>query len=308
MEKRSPAVPEPMEMLAGHITDYLHYLKHDCGLRVSIHEFQRIAAPFLAQFLPYRIHDNPCCLYLKSHPDIWTACIRNQKRLSGYLEQGPFFGCCHCGIGEYVYPIRDTLSDTVIGFISVSGYFLPEHHVLDRLTHTCQTYGLSLDTVRPLFEQHLSDSIPDAHKLDTLLFPLAFMLEQLYRQECLGFSNTTGRLKKQNQLLGRILLFIEENLNRSFTIEELCSAFHCSRSYISHLFCSATGHSFPEYLNLLRMEEARKLLAQTDFPITEIALKTGFSSSSYFSSLFRRMNGMSPSTYRNLRTLSPKEK
>ena len=46
MEKRSPAVPEPMEMLAGHITDYLHYLKHDCGLRVSIHEFQRIAAPF----------------------------------------------------------------------------------------------------------------------------------------------------------------------------------------------------------------------------------------------------------------------
>lgn len=59
MEKRSPAVPEPMEMLAGHITDYLHYLKHDCGLRVSIHEFQRIAAPFLAQFLPYRIHDNP---------------------------------------------------------------------------------------------------------------------------------------------------------------------------------------------------------------------------------------------------------
>lgn len=141
-----------------------------------------------------------------------------------------------------------------------------------------------------------------------LLFPLAFMLEQLYRQECLGFSNTTGRLKKQNQLLGRILLFIEENLNRSFTIEELCSAFHCSRSYISHLFCSSTGHSFPEYLNLLRMEEARKLLAQTDFPITEIALKTGFSSSSYFSSLFRRMNGMSPSTYRNLRTLSPKEK
>ena len=133
MEKRSPAVPEPMEMLAGHITDYLHYLKHDCGLRVSIHEFQRIAAPFLAQFLPYRIHDNPCCLYLKSHPDIWTACIRNQKRLSGYLEQGPFFGCCHCGIGEYVYPIRDTLSDTVIGFISVSGYFLPEHHALDRL-------------------------------------------------------------------------------------------------------------------------------------------------------------------------------
>ena len=62
MEKRSPAVPEPMEMLAGHITDYLHYLKHDCGLRVSIHEFQRIAAPFLAQFLPYRIHDNPSCL------------------------------------------------------------------------------------------------------------------------------------------------------------------------------------------------------------------------------------------------------
>lgn len=111
------------------------------------------------------------------------------------------------------------------------------------------------------------------------------MLEQLYRQECLGFSNTTGRLKKQNQLLGRILLFIEENLNRSFTIEELCSAFHCSRSYISHLFCSSTGHSFPEYLNLLRMEEARKLLAQTDFPITEIALKTGFSSSSYFSSV-----------------------
>ncbi|WP_455620419.1 helix-turn-helix domain-containing protein [Eisenbergiella sp.] len=61
---------------------------------------------------------------------------------------------------------------------------------------------------------------------------------------------------------------------------------------------AGTGCGFREYINLLRTEEAKKLLANTSFSITEISLKTGYSTPYYFSLLFHRMNGMSPPAYR----------
>jgi AraC-like DNA-binding protein len=76
------------------------------------------------------------------------------------------------------------------------------------------------------------------------------------------------------------------------------SAFHCSHSYVSHTFKSSTGCNFREYINLLRIEEAKKLLVNTSFSITEISMKTGFSNSNYFSLVFQRMNGISPKEYR----------
>ncbi len=54
------------------------------------------------------------------------------------------------------------------------------------------------------------------------------------------------------------------------------------------------------YLNRYRIQQARQLLKNTHKSITEIALDVGFSSSSYFSRIFRRETGMSPEAYRRL--------
>lgn len=288
-----------MQDLVNHITAYLKYLQTACCQHITIHEFQTITAPCLAQFLPYRVHSNAYCVYLKSHPEIWDDCIDNQKKIIPLLENGPFWGTCHCGVTEYVYPIRQHAAEKkVIGFISVSGYRSGSETEAGKLRHICGKYDLNYETVHDLAGRHLCAVLPDPALLDTLLYPLSAMLTQLYQKVCLLYGEAPAQAQETCSVLNKILLYLEKNYRRQVSLEDICTAFHCSRSYISHSFKSRTGCSFREYVNLLRMEEARKLLADTSLSVTEISLKTGFASSNYFSLLFHKMNGMAPLEYR----------
>ena len=73
---------------------------------------------------------------------------------------------------------------------------------------------------------------------------------------------------------------------------------HLSESYFSSIFKKGCGASFREYLNAVRIDEARRLLDLNQQSVTEIALMVGFESQSYFSKVFRAVTGMSPKEYR----------
>ena len=62
---------------------------------------------------------------------------------------------------------------------------------------------------------------------------------------------------------------------------------HLNPAYFSSLFKQATGSSFKEYLNMVRNEESKRLLINTDYSIIDIALATGFEDQSYFSKVFK---------------------
>ena len=64
------------------------------------------------------------------------------------------------------------------------------------------------------------------------------------------------------------------------------------------MFKQTSGMSFRTYCNQLKLEDARKLLLQTDLPVTQIALDTGFNDVSYFIRLFRDRYATSPLQYR----------
>ena len=66
------------------------------------------------------------------------------------------------------------------------------------------------------------------------------------------------------------------------------------------MFKSSSGMTIRAYANLLKLEDAKKLLSETDLSITEIALDTGFNDVSYFIKLFKKQFGISPLKYRKL--------
>ena len=288
-----------MNQLVSHIISYLEYLQNNCKLNITIHDYQRITTPFLTHFLPYRVHSNPYCLYLKTHAEIWEDCIAKQQNLFPLLEKGPFWGTCHCGVTEYLYPLCP--NGKVIGFISVSGYRDPSSNGIKKLLHACQKYDLNERTLSDLYFKHLSETMPSSALLDTLIYPLTRTLNQLYQEEILSdqyssvLSNATD-----NVAINQILTYIEKNYHRSISIEQLCSLFHLSRSYISHTFKATTGYPVREYINLLRLEEAKKILIGTKMSVTEVSLRVGFSNSNYFTLLFHRYTGFSPTQYRKI--------
>ena len=96
----------------------------------------------------------------------------------------------------------------------------------------------------------------------------------------------------------RLIDFIEENLDRDLSLEALAAEVNISPLYLPRAFKSAVGQSTHQYVLQRRVERARKLLGNSDMPIAEIALSSGFSSQSHLSNWFLRFVGVSPATYR----------
>ena len=92
--------------------------------------------------------------------------------------------------------------------------------------------------------------------------------------------------------------FINIHFAEPLTLSDVARSVHLSESYFSSLFKKGCGASFREYLNAVRVDEARRLLDLNQQSVTEIALAVGFDSQSYFSKVFRAVTGASPKEYR----------
>jgi AraC family L-rhamnose operon transcriptional activator RhaR/AraC family L-rhamnose operon regulatory protein RhaS len=98
--------------------------------------------------------------------------------------------------------------------------------------------------------------------------------------------------------VSRAITFIENHLEQPLRIEDLAArAGTCARS-LQRYFMRAFGASPVGYVNRLRVEKASELLLKTDMNITEVAGAVGIDDSNYFSRLFHRLAGISPSGYR----------
>ena len=85
------------------------------------------------------------------------------------------------------------------------------------------------------------------------------------------------------------------------TLEQLSKLFYISPYHLSHMFKSKTGYSLKQYILRRRIGEAQTLLTDTNQNIHSIATAIGFNDSLYFSRIFAKYIGLSPSQYRNTR-------
>jgi AraC-like DNA-binding protein/ligand-binding sensor protein len=92
--------------------------------------------------------------------------------------------------------------------------------------------------------------------------------------------------------------FIWENYTRKISLQEIAAAAGLSAPYFSTIFKEEMGENLSSYLNRLRVEKARHMLAETDLTLTEIASSCGFEDQSWFSKIFKSFTGISPGKYR----------
>ena len=93
--------------------------------------------------------------------------------------------------------------------------------------------------------------------------------------------------------------YIEKNYAKQIALSDIARETKLSESHLSVLFKTETGINFLQYLNAVRITNATHLLLQTSMNVTEIASATGFPSPGYFTKMFRRFKGMTPTEYRN---------
>lgn len=101
-------------------------------------------------------------------------------------------------------------------------------------------------------------------------------------------------------LINKAKLLMREQVNNNINAEEIARMLNMSYIWFRQSFREYTGFSPGQYLNQLKIQKAKELLAHTSEPVKQIAHSLGFESADYFSVFFKRYAGISPLSYRNL--------
>ena len=105
--------------------------------------------------------------------------------------------------------------------------------------------------------------------------------------------------KQQRDLLAQAIGFIDKNYTEeTISLDRVAQKVNISPNYFSAMFSQEMGQTFIEYLTGKRIAEAKRMLRQTDMRSSEIAFAVGFRDSHYFSFVFKKVAGCTPSEYR----------
>ena len=98
--------------------------------------------------------------------------------------------------------------------------------------------------------------------------------------------------------MAQIVQYIEENLSQHISLEMISETVHMTENYVSRLFKSESGMNVVGYINMEKMEQARRILSRPESTVRMVAGELGYYESSYFIKLFRKTYGIGPGEYK----------
>ena len=127
----------------------------------------------------------------------------------------------------------------------------------------------------------------------TKIILLQFILE-MWEKGFVIENDKSGR----NTIEKEMISYIQQNFMEKISLKEFSEQFHLSEKYISRYFKEHFHITLSQYITHLRLEHAKQLLQDTDIPVTEIAMQSGYQNVSYFIRSFKKTYGVSPLKYR----------
>ena len=105
----------------------------------------------------------------------------------------------------------------------------------------------------------------------------------------------------QTKLLDGIKVYIKDKYRQNISVKDLADKVFLSPNYFSWLFKKGEGISVKRFINVVRINNAKKLLLNPKFRIKQIASRTGYRNEYYFSKVFKKIEGIYPGQYRNIK-------
>jgi AraC-like DNA-binding protein len=149
-----------------------------------------------------------------------------------------------------------------------------------------------LYTLKDLVLEHQYDRIK-RDEAKQLLFKYLFLKLARYWEEKLLAGNDTASV-----YVKRALEFIHNNYDQQLQVNDIARNVNINPNYLQRIFKKQMDNSIIGYLTYLRIEKAKLLLKNTDIPVTDISTYIGISSRQYFSYLFKKHCGTSPTEFR----------
>lgn len=127
-----------------------------------------------------------------------------------------------------------------------------------------------------------------------------FVAGTLLRQLLILISQNNKKLSKNHAVslkIDRVIEYMRQNINRKITLEELSRTAELSAFYLSRTFKDATGYPIITYFNKMKIDKAKELLIEGNKKVKEVAYELGYTNEFYFSRIFKRIEGLSPSEF-----------
>ena len=132
--------------------------------------------------------------------------------------------------------------------------------------------------------------------VDSLTTALSLHLLRHYSTRQFSITGNKSGLSKYK--LRQVIEYINDQIDRNFTLAELAAIVNISPSYFSYLFKLSTGYAPHQYVIRCRIERAKKLLLQEKLTIADIAYSLGFAHQSHLNRHFKRLVGVTPKVFR----------
>ena len=127
----------------------------------------------------------------------------------------------------------------------------------------------------------------------TKIILLQFILE-MWKKGFVIENDTSGRNIVEKEMVS----YIQQNFTGKISLKEFGEQFHLSEKYISRYFKEHFHITLSQYVTYLRLEHAKQLLQDTDIPVTDVAMQSGYQNVSYFIRSFQKAYAVSPLKYR----------
>lgn len=127
----------------------------------------------------------------------------------------------------------------------------------------------------------------------TKIILLQFILE-MWKKGFVIENDTNGRNTVEKEMVS----YIQQNFTGKISLREFGEQFHLSEKYISRYFKEHFHITLSQYVTYLRLEHAKQLLQDTDIPVTDVAMQSGYQNVSYFIRSFQKAYAVSPLKYR----------
>jgi two-component system response regulator YesN len=157
-----------------------------------------------------------------------------------------------------------------------------------------------LKTFQEMFDSTLSLAVSSPYqKLISIHFQFEEVQRILNQQLFINISGvySTTQSKSFKPQIMQALKYVANHYHENISVSIVSQAIFVSESYLMHTFKSDTGYTFNEYVTMYRMNQAKVLLEQGKYKIYEIAQKVGYNDVKYFSQVFRKITGYTPTKY-----------
>jgi AraC-like DNA-binding protein/ligand-binding sensor protein len=235
------------------------------------------------------------CALMGSTNKTCSACLQLQARVEAESITEPKTLECFAGLNESVVPIR--LGDTVIAYLQTGQVLLRTptekafRSVVAELSKWKST--LDIDELHTAFFETRVLTKPRYGAVLRLLSSFAHHLSLVSNELMIQQSSA------EPPAVMKARAFISANLGEPLSLEQVARAANMSPFYFCKVFKAATGLTFTDYVARARVEQTKQLLLNPQVRVSEAAYEAGFQSLSQFNRVFRRIEGQSPSTYRD---------